>query len=558
MEEKTNNPPKWANFLAFFMGFIFLFLSPIYQLSQGEDAGDAFWDHALRSLDWTFMLRNFPPIIFFLGAALLVSGVILKNSYSNEKWWGWFRVAASFFLGLAFSMAVIHQLMDVAYFRGAFILLPAVYSILMMFLIILLCGKPLPILQRADGKIEFIKSSEKVLQLIAIVVCVWLFVPAAPAILGVAAAPPDPPQEGYGSAPSPYSVSTNSFAYPMPDNVSSIIGNIEGDIDFSVYVTLPNLPENDRPERIPLAIILHGFGNPYWETYVDWGTQLSAKGMAVAFVQYPSDVHPEGGDTFSLIEAQGMSNHPQHFPRSAAIASAISHLDNIALSENRNDWINETLGNTMIDPSNLWIGGHSLGAGLSFRTIDESLERGWGSESLFIALEAPYAHSVDSQLRGDMSPLPNHTMGHIAISEDDTSVSPCYGVWHQNRINSRDGTGNLDSGQVIVLKINSDRRGFPPLIASHYMQTSQVHDIIADWSFYRRADAQADYMVAMTSGDNETADNARTYLMDSSSLSYMGEWSNGVAVNEMEIYGDAMHTGPQEYQDCSSEVEEWN
>ena len=558
MDDAHVVPPKWLNIAAFFIGSISLFVNPIYQLSQGEDAGDAFWNHALRSLDWTFFLRQFPPMLLFFGIVALIAGVWLRRSFEENKWWPWVRVGASLLLGMSVSMVIIHQLMDVAYFRGAFILVAAAYAIAILFFLVLLCEKPIPLVQRKEEKIDLLGSARNTFNLITVFICIWLLIPATPAILDVAPSPPSAPKEGYGSSPSPYSVTTQSFAYPMPDNVSAIIGDFEGDIEFSIFLTLPIIPEESGMTTIPLAIMLHGFGNPYWETYVDWGTQLSAKGMAVAFIQYPSDVHPEGVETFDLIEAQGMSNHPQHFPRSAAIASAISHLDSIALTENRSDWIETTLGDIIIDPSHLWVGGHSLGAGLSFRSLDESMQRGWGSQSLFIALEAPYAHSVDSELRGDISKLPIHTMGHIAISEDDTSVNPCYGVWHQKRIVSRSSEPNLVSGQVLLLTIHSDRHGFPPMVASHFIQTSQVHEELADWGFYRRADAQADYMVAQSSGDMITIASAGSYLQDPSSLSGMGEWSDGVPVNEITVFTDAMNDGTQEYRDCSKEIEAWN
>ncbi len=555
--KSPSQPPLWALPVAFLGGLISLFIEPFFLLFQGKDSGDAFWSHALRSLDWTFILRQSPFLILLFGLALIYAGFRLRSEFSDREWWPWVRVGGGFLLGVTFSLVVIHELLDIAYFRGAFILAAAAYAMVILALLALLFVWPLPIFTRDGEPIGRWQSAGKTLHLVVIMFCVWLLIPAIPAILGVAAAPPSAPAEGYGSSPGPYSVNTQTYSYPMPAEVEAMIGDIEGDIEFSIYLTLPEIPADERMETMPLAIILHGFGNPYWETYVDWATHLSAKGMAVAFIQYPSDVHPIGVDTFDLIEAQGMSNHPQHFPRSAAIAAAIEHLNETAMVGNRSAWIDSVIGNTSIDPSHLWVGGHSLGAGLTFRTLDESLARGWGEGSLFIALEAPYAHSVDAELRGDMSQLPANTLVHIAISEDDTSVSPCYGVWHQQRIISRDGAGDLGDGQVILMTIPSDRHGFPPMIASHYLQASQVHEVLADWGFYRRADAQADYITAQSDGNTSTDISADTYLFNETWLANMGEWSDGVAVKEIAIYDDAMNEGTEQYQDCMEESTAW-
>ena len=78
-----------------------------------------------------------------------------------------------------------------------------------------------------------------------------------------------------------------------------------------MYIAQPISHEGD----LPLAIILHGFANPFFESYVDWVTELASRGVVVAYIQYPSDVMPPGYDTFELHQEAGMSNHPYHEPR---------------------------------------------------------------------------------------------------------------------------------------------------------------------------------------------------------------------------------------------------
>lgn len=547
---------SWALPTTIAIGIITPFALPLYSLSMGEDSANAFWDHALRSLDWSFTLRSHPFLLFVIGCTVIGLSYWLKNKHSQQEWWVITRLASGFVLGCVIAAVIIHLLLDVAYFRGGFVLIAATYSMAIIALLVILFPRPIPLIFRLNETIDWRRTVGNFAHVSLIILCALLMIPAIPAMLGTAAAPPSAPSTGYGSNPAPYSISTKAFAYPMPNEVTEIIGDVEDELEFSLYLSLPIIPLENRSEKIPLAIMLHGFGSPEWSVYEDWINHLSAKGMAVAYLQYPSDVHPDGADDFDLIEAKGMSNHPQHIPRSAAIAAGIEYLSSIALQENRTQWIDSILGNSTIDTANLWIGGHSLGAGLSFRTIDDALTRGWGNESLLIALEAPYLHSVDEQLRGDLSGLPDHTIAHIAISEDDTSVSPCNGAWHQKRIIARDGSGLLAEERILTLIVPSDRHGFPPMVASHYLQATPVHDTLADWGFYRRADAQADYLVSQ-SGDINAGLSAESYLLNHSWLSQMGEWSDGTPVNQMEVYQQALTSDAEIFSGCADEIDAW-
>jgi len=96
------------------------------------------------------------------------------------------------------------------------------------------------------------------------------------------------------------------------------------------------------------------------------------------------------------------------------------------------------------------------------------------------------------------------------------------------------------------------------MVASHYLQASQVHEVLADWGFYRRADAQADYMVARSDGNASSDILAADYLFNETWLANMGEWSDGVAVEEITVYRDALNEGTEEYQDCRKESTAWN
>ncbi len=108
-----------------------------------------------------------------------------------------------------------------------------------------------------------------------------------------------------------------------------------------------------------------------------------------------------------------------------------------------------------------------------------------------------------------------------------------------DRLKNRDGAGELPADQVTYLKVYSDRRGFPKLISSHYIQASMIRDSLADYAYYKRIDAQATYIVGIANEDLELVELSEPYFKSSTeSVRNMGLWSDGVPVNNIEIYTD--------------------
>lgn len=300
----------------------------------------------------------------------------------------------------------------------------------------------------------------------------------------------------------------------MPEEVSNIQGDYEKDVVFSVYIALPKGHNGD----MPIAILLHGFANPFFESYTDWANELASRGVAVAYIQYPSDVMPPGHDTFELHEEDGMSNHPYHIPRAVAINAALEFMTSL-LPEN-------------VDQDYLMVGGHSLGAGYSFLALDWALENNWGQEALFVSLEAPYARPVQEHLQFNNSNLPENFLAHVAVSEDDMSVDKCFGVHHQSILGDN----------ALFIEIPSDRYGFPRLVASHYLQATETHDDLADWGFYRRVASQANWLVSSLEGDLSAESKYRNELINSEELKHMGEWSDGRPVERLRTWNDAINS----------------
>ncbi len=450
-------PSKRKLGLLFGAGFIFALLEPIILLALGNDLGGAFWPMAKRSLEWTYFLRENHSLIFAFFILAIPFSYFRSDKASNLE-----KVIAIFVTGFVFGLLSIFMLLNWAYYRDAFLLLPTTYGFIMLCCAMIIRGVP---------KNPFKETKDRfsnIAHILLVLVAVWLISPGITAMAGLSPSPPKLQMEN-----GQYEVEINDYEYPMPEEVSSIQGDYEEDVVFSVYIALPK----DHDGMMPLAIILHGFANPFFESYVDWVETLASRGTAVAFIQYPSDVMPPGHDTFELHEEAGMSNHPYHIPRAVAIDSALEFMTTL-LPEN-------------VDSDFLLVGGHSLGAGYALLALDWALAKDWGSKALFVSLEAPYARPVQEHLQIDTTRIPDNFLAHIAVSEDDMSVSDCFGVHHQELL----GDGAL------FIEIPSDRYGFPRLVASHYLQATEAHDDLADWGFYRRVASQSNWLVASLQGD---------------------------------------------------------
>jgi len=496
-------PSKSRLALLVLAGFILALLEPIILLALGYDLGGAFWPMAKRSLEWTYFLRENRTLVFafFL---LAVPFSYYRSQYSKK----YEKIIAIVITGIFLGLLFIFILLNYAYFRDAFLLLPTTYGFVFLCLALIISGLP---------KNPFIEGREKISSashFLLVILAIWLITPGLSAMAGLS---PSPPQ--LELVDGEYEVEIESYEYPMPKEVSSIQGDYEDDVVFSVYIALPKSHQGN----LPLAIILHGFANPFFESYQDWVTELASRGVAVAYIQYPSDVMPPGHDTFELHEEAGMSNHPYHEPRAIAIDAALEFMLTL-LPEN-------------VNHDYLMVGGHSLGAGYSFLVLDWALDKGWGSDALFVSLEAPYARPVQEHLQFDSAKLPQNFLAHVAISEDDMSVSDCFGVHHQD----------LLGDNALFIEVPSDRHGFPRLVATHYLQATETHDDLADWGFYRRVANQANWLVASLNNDTLEESEYRDLLIDSEELRYMGEWSDGRTVEPLRTWEDAINSNEFDY-----------
>ena len=512
-------------------GFIASVIQPVVLFLSGKDVNDAVWPHAYRALQATMWLReNLTLMFFFVLLMLFASLVSVNNKFKGKNIHQIHRAILLFVIGLFSGFIVLYFLLDFFYLRGAFLLLPTLYGVILLSSILTVNG--LPTIPFRNPKKSAIGS---IAHLIGVFFAAWLVMPGIPAMVGFAPSPPEVPKIGYGAEPGPFETTMTIHAYEMPSDVENIIMEREQDIEFSVYLTLPELSSDIPLDSIPLALLSHGWGYPIYEEYTDWITHLSARGMAVAFVQYPSHIDPIIPDGLVGEDIEGASNYPHHEYRAQAIASALDTVNEVALSEQRHPSVDLALKNVTIDSSHLWIGGHSLGGAYTFVQLYESMERGWGNQTLFIDIESGWTRPNQQHLQPNFTRMPDDTMIHIARGVDDMTVDACYSVHHQQAFS------HLPKEHVLYIELQSDLYGFPRLVGTHYLPTNSVHDTLADFGVYRRIDAQADWVTARSRGDTITEDWAYQHLIDSELLRSMGKWSDGTEVLPLLVYENALN-----------------
>ena len=535
---RFTSSPSFPTAMIAFGAFVALAESLLI-LIQGESVENAVWPQAVRTLSWTFLLRENVGIITLFCATFLA--LCIYSSIQHHRGRHLSKPIQGLLYGIIGAVLaswIIFVIMDYRYIRGAFLLLPTIYGVLLLGALIAVRGPPgLP-----DSNQDWKGKGTAVLHVMTVFLAAWLVMPGIPALIGIAPTPPLAPTMGYGAEAGPFDRTTIRYAYELPDEVVNIQGPTENDIEFSVYLTLPHLPEEPGIEGVPLAVLFHAFNNPSIDSYTDWIDHLSAKGMVVAYIQYPTDVRPEGADDFDATVVEGTSDWPHHVPRMLSIQSALLRLNEIINTSARDTEIDNILGNLTIMPEHLWIGGHSLGGAYSLQALGMAQSMGWGSETLFVNTEMAAARPVQEEWTPDYSNLPENTIVHLVVSEDDMTVGQCNSV-HQHALFE-----NVDKNQTLLLYIPSDRYGFPRLVATHYIPANEAHDTLADWAFYRRVDAQADWIVAESRGDVNTADFAYANLVNTGMLTDMGKWSDGVDVLPIQAY-----TNPSEakkFADC--------
>lgn len=515
--KKGLNVLLFGEILGFIFVLIFLYIKGIGSDGEGGFLYTALFWIANDMVQIAKKLRLFSPLIvlfiFFLCIITVsLSAKINKHTNSNNLYWFF-----SILNGILINIILIYFLLNYAYFLGALITVPFVLGGLLMFTSISQII--------FDKEINEFKIIKKFKSIIYFSVILMLILPTFNAMSGLL---PEPEKKDF-----------NSIFNGGKFNVKEIIVNLEPqsfiyenmteiskNYDWNVHLYVPD----PVPESMPIAIYLHGYeGEEEW-VYIDSLESMASNGVAVIFPQYASNYDVSKYDESMLKYFEGGSNHPQHEWRySMAWDGVIKGYD----------YLNKNYDQLSVN--NLWVGGHSMGAGTSMYIASEASKMGWGNKSYIINLEAPWIYSNYEPYRGNMSFLPDHTIINIVEYEDDIVVDRCIGVWTFDRLKNKDGFGELNNENTFYLKVYSDKRGFPRLISSHYVQATPIRDSLADFAYYKRIIAQSIYLFGISNDNLDMVNETIKYFKsDSDELKNMGVWSNGIPVNKIEIYNDPL------------------
>lgn len=528
--------PAFAWWGAAAVGAAIEFLPIGLRMLKGEPPADAFWPSVLRALSLDLFLRD-TGVLLWVGAMIALLFARMERRLHGQAR-PLLRLACVVLAGWCTALLVTHLMLDRAFYQGAFILAPAAMAM----------GMVPAVLQWS-----FDKEARQTVRTLAValgLVALMAITPALPATMNLLPSPPPTPQQGYGAMPGPFQTTTTTMTYAMPDHVASLLDGETVEEVSLLTVTWPKYTVEPPGLRVPLGLVFHGMGAPAPSDYTDWTDHLAAKGMVVVHVTYPSHLRIEAAE--EAIVSGGRSDHPQHALRMDAMTSALDTIEDKLLYQTEADPQNWLMG-AVVDPSALYIGGHSLGAGMGMMVASVAFERGWATEALAVDLEQPYTHAHDPAVFGSLAASPEATLVHVAIAEDDTSVDPCHGVAHAMRWSNEAGVED-----VVLFQIPSDRHGFPPLIASHYLAATPVHDTLADHAFYRRVDAHAEWLVASQRGDITTANFAAAHLLDAELLTPMGEWSDGTPAAPLEVVEAPYLEGATWVEGCQAKVDVWS
>ena len=199
-------PSKRKLSLLMLIGFILALLEPIVLLALGYDLGGAFWPMAKRSLQWTYWLRENRTLVFAF--FLLAVPFSYYRSQSSSKYEKIIAISITgFLLGLLF----IFTLLNYAYFRDAFLLLPTTYGFMFLCLALIIAGLP---------RNPFVEGREKIStasHFLLVILAVWLITPGLSAMAGLSPYPPE-----LKLADGQYEIQIDDYEDPLPEEVSSI------------------------------------------------------------------------------------------------------------------------------------------------------------------------------------------------------------------------------------------------------------------------------------------------------------------------------------------------
>ena len=158
----------------FLFGVIVALFETIYLLILGNTLENAVWPLAIRTLEWTMVLRNnVPAVTTFAGLILAASMWLMVRRQQNKPINAGFAYAAIICSGFIIGSYAVFVIMDLRYLRGAFLLLPTIYGVLLFSSAIIARGVPKLPKSKNSGLDNFYSLSH----LFAVFLAAWLMMP---------------------------------------------------------------------------------------------------------------------------------------------------------------------------------------------------------------------------------------------------------------------------------------------------------------------------------------------------------------------------------------------
>lgn len=171
--------------------------------------------------------------------------------------------------------------------------------------------------------------------------------------------------------------------------------------------------------------------------------------------------------------------------------------------------------------------GQSMGGGMTPWLVQKGAARGWGTDSLWMALYQPhYAYKVGA---GPIA-VPSHTRALVVGASGDSVLDNRIGIEIHRAL-------RLPASQKQHVTLRSECRWLICLAASHFTDTSiSDHDALDFFGAYRNLAALSEC--------------ARTGTSCAVDLSYMGTWSDGVDVRRAVSTDSPTDVGPITTSEC--------
>ena len=513
------------------IGLLLFILQIMLKMMMGQNFYEVGFDFAYSTLMVAIALRQMNE--FFLIVTVFMLGMTWNHYIRKHRTddmegdWSNYQIISGILIGYLIGQWIFYSMLDSVFYRGVFVTIPYTIGMVMLLAVSIRFLTDVNLVNKIRNTLWNEKKSlfgwkkgdilKGVKIDLVILISLFLVVPNLVPMSGTTPEPETQPSEGYGSGVATYGFEVVKLDHELPEDISNSIDTetshrLHQFDGWNVHLYVP-----DRNGTMPVAIYVHGYGAPYTLAYQDSLELLAERGALVIFPEYAT--HVKMNETGDADYSRGMTDDPRLGVRYNMHWTGVKMAYDY-LMENEYD----------VDFSKIMVVGHSMGGGMSLWVSTKVAEQGWGADELIVDMEAPASTPKYGGYRGDMSALPNHTIVNIVGYENDHLVSPCIGMWHFERFRDRDGAGELPDASFMIIR--SDHHGFPRMVASHYLPNAQAVDPLANWGYYKRIDAMADYLVMKVDGNGTGAGQARLYFTGGTNeMLDMGKWSDGRQMN---------------------------